>query len=99
MNAKQKFIINWVLLGILFAASIAAVICAFAVKPHHECFICGKNNASEYEFQTGTKKLNGRTYKEYSKIHLCAEDLAKVKSGKIVISYNDGANSFKIIEK
>ena len=36
MNAKQKFIINWVLLGILFAASIAAVICAFAVKQHHE---------------------------------------------------------------
>lgn len=101
MSDKTKKIINWVLLGILFAAILVTIICAFAVKPRHTCLVDGKEHAMEYEFQIGTEKLNGRTYKRFGKVHLCKEDLAKVKAGTIKLTYDKDTKviSYSVVEK
>ena len=101
MTENTKKIINWILLGILFAAIVVSIFCAFFVRAHHTCVVCGQNNAMEYEFQTGTRKLNGRTYKQFGKVHLCKDDLAKVKKGTIKLSYNKDTQtySYSVVEK
>ena len=99
--STPKEIVNLVLLALLICASIAACICAFTVKPSHNCIVDGKANAVEYEYQVGSRKLNGRTFKDYQKVHLCKEDLQKLQKGEISLSYNKDSKTFsyKNIEK
>lgn len=101
MTEKAKKITNWVLLGVLYVACLVTIICAFTVKANHTCVVGGEKHAREYEFQTGTRKLNGRTYKQFGKVYLCDDDVAKVKKGTIKLSYNKDTQtySYSVVEK
>lgn len=90
----ENKIVKHVLWDLFFLAIVVVIILSFVIKPGHKCVVCGQNNASEYEYQVGSKKLNGRTFKEFEKVHLCKTHLNDVKNGKIKLLYNKDTKTF-----
>lgn len=96
-KAKEFFgnkIVKRVLWNLFFVVVAVVVVLSITIKPKHVCVVGGERTAAEYEFQTGSKKLNGRTYKEFEKVHLCKEHLNAVKNGKIKLSYDNATKTY-----